>query len=72
MSARLQRRDPMPPPRRGGIGLRAAVVIGLALVVGIQLGAIPWRFRREIWQLQGAAVGLVVGYLLGRANGGRE
>lgn len=70
MSTKLQRRDASPPPRRGGARLGAALVVGLALVVGIQIGAIPWRFRREIWQLQGAAVGLVVGYLLGRANRG--
>lgn len=47
---------------RLGIGL----AIGLALIVGLQLGALPWRFRREIWQVQGALVGLVVGVVIGR------
>ena len=68
----------LPPPNRppkpaqnsrgswaivSGSGL--AVTLALAVVVGLQLGALPWRFRKEIWQLQGAVAGGLVGYLVG-------
>jgi len=57
--------------RRGGLlpsGRRPMDVvlgIGLALLVGIQLGALPWRFRRELWQAQGALIGFAAGVLVG-------
>ena len=64
-----QSREPL--ARRGG-----GVLLGLALalVVGLQLGALPWRYRREFWQLQGGLVGAAVGFVLGRvtAGGGRR
>lgn len=47
--------------RRFGAG---ALVI--AVMVGIQLGTIPWRYRRQIWQLQGFLLGAAVGYVVGR------
>jgi hypothetical protein len=47
----------------GGGGL--AVGVTLAVVVGLQLGAMPWRFRKELWQLQGALAGGLVGYVVG-------
>ena len=40
----------------------------IALVVGIQLGSIPWRYRRQIWQAQGFLLGAVAGYVLGRLS----
>jgi sulfite exporter TauE/SafE len=43
----------------------------IALVVGIQLGSIPWRYRRQIWQLQGFLLGALAGYVLGRLSGSR-
>jgi hypothetical protein len=43
----------------------------VALTIGLQLGAMPWRFRREIWQLQGAVVGMAVGVLIGRFSARR-
>jgi hypothetical protein len=43
-----------------------AVTLVLALVVGMQLGSIPWRFRRQIWQLQGFLLGALAGYVVGR------
>jgi hypothetical protein len=55
------------PSHRLGIGL----AIGLALIVGLQLGALPWRFRREIWQVQGALVGLAAGVVIGRFSARR-
>ena len=48
-------------PRRFSAG---ALVI--AVLVGIQLGTIPWRYRRQIWQLQGFLLGAAVGYVVGR------
>ena len=47
------------------------LAVGLALLVGLQLGALPWRFRREIWQVQGAVVGLAVGVVIGRLTARR-
>jgi len=46
----------------------AGVGMALALVIGIQLGALPWRYRRELWQAQGAALGVVVGLAIGRLS----
>jgi hypothetical protein len=55
-------------PVSGGL----ALVVTVTLVVGLQLGAMPWRFRRQMWQLQGALAGglagLVVGYVMGRGR----
>lgn len=42
------------------------LAIGLALLVGLQLGALPWRYRREIWQIQGFVVGIAIGVVIGR------
>ncbi|QNI71272.1 hypothetical protein [Cyanobium sp. NS01] len=46
-----------------------AVVI--AVLVGIQLGTIPWRYRRQIWQLQGFLLGGLAGYVAGRLGRSR-
>ncbi len=48
----------------------AALVI--AVLVGIQLGSIPWRYRRQIWQLQGFLVGAALGYVAGRSRSGAD
>ncbi|MBW4532232.1 MAG: hypothetical protein KME02_16235 [Aphanothece saxicola GSE-SYN-MK-01-06B] len=52
------------------IGGGLLLVLVVTLVVGLQLGALPWRFRKQMWQLQGAlaggAVGMVVGVAIGR------
>jgi len=45
-------------------GLTTALLV--ALVVGFQLGGVPWRYRKQFWQLQGAIAGAVAGYLMGR------
>ena len=55
------------PSHRLGMGL----AVGLSLIVGLQLGALPWRFRREIWQVQGALLGLAVGVVIGRISARR-
>lgn len=66
--------DPLAPRkatgrlRKGGSRL-ALLSLLAAFVVGIQLGAIPWRYRKQLWQLQGALVGAVIGYLVGRVSG---
>ena len=52
----------------GGAALTAGVVITLAVVIGIQLGGIPWRFRRQMWQLQGALMGAALGFVVGRLS----
>ena len=52
----------------GGAALTAAVAISLAVVIGIQLGGIPWRFRRQMWQLQGALMGAALGFVVGRLS----
>ena len=61
---------PIQPNKRGwlsGVGsATAAVALAVALVIGMQLGGVPWRYRKQIWQLQGALVGAAVGYLMGR------
>ena len=68
--------DPVTPPklanknipgqlRKPSQGALVAVLL-VALLVGIQLGGVPWRYRKQIWQLQGAIAGAVVGYLVGR------
>ena len=59
------------PPAKQGAGSVAAVGLALAVVIGIQLGGIPWRYRQQLWQLQGAAIGAVVGYLVGRLRAGK-
>jgi uncharacterized membrane-anchored protein YhcB (DUF1043 family) len=50
----------------------AGVGMALALMIGIQLGSLPWRYRRELWQAQGAAFGLVVGLAIGRLSASRS
>lgn len=60
------------PPRlrrliqRSSSPITLGLAIGLALLVGLQLGALPWRYRREIWQIQGAVVGIAIGVVIGR------
>ena len=68
--------DPIPVGQSGGSprrspsgGLSSGLGVGalvIAVVVGIQLGSIPWRYRRQIWQLQGFLLGSLVGYVVGR------
>jgi len=54
------------------IPMVAGVGMALALILGIQLGALPWRYRRELWQAQGAAFGMVVGLAIGRFSARRS
>lgn len=61
-------------PARGGVlgflgGGGLAVGLTLAVVVGLQLGAMPWRFRKEFLQLQGALAGGLVGFVVGWSVG---
>lgn len=55
-----------------GWPLGGGLALTLTLLVGLQLGAIPWNFHRQMWQLQGAlaggVAGLVVGYVAGRGR----
>ena len=61
----IESRKPSGLRMPGGSGL-AAITLALAVVIGIQIGGVPWRFRKQLWQLQGAALGAVVGYVVGR------
>ena len=47
-----------------GGGLTVLLVV--VLLVGLQLGGVPWRYRKQLWQLQGGVVGALVGYGVGR------
>jgi len=65
--------DPLAPRKPAGrlnkAGSRAALIaLVVAFVVGLQLGAVPWRYRKQIWQVQGALVGVVIGFVLGRLS----
>ena len=45
------------------------VLVNVASIsVGIALDRAGWRHRKQLWQLQGGAIGLVAGYLLGRSR----
>lgn len=65
--------EPITPRRRrelrqaGGRSL-GLLALAAAVVLGIQLGTIPWRYRKQLWQLQGALVGVVVGFVVGRLS----
>jgi hypothetical protein len=59
------------PQRSSAGGLGRSLGTGalvIAVVVGIQLGSIPWRYRRQIWKLQGFLLGGLVGYVVGRLS----
>lgn len=65
-------RSPAVRPKGRSMALARGVGIGallIALVVGIQLGRIPWRYRRQILLTQGFLVGALVGYVVGRVSG---
>ena len=40
----------------------------VVLLIGIQLGRLPFRYRHSLWQLQGAALGGVIGFALGQVS----
>lgn len=58
--------EPDQRPTRKATQAVLALTATAAVVVGIQLGTIPWRYRRQMWQLQGALVGAVAGFIAGR------
>ena len=45
------------------------MLLAVVLLVGIQLGGLPWRYRQQLWQLQGAVFGFLVGFGVGRLPG---
>jgi hypothetical protein len=57
-------------PRRLGGGL--ALLAALALIMGLQLGSISWRFRLQWLQLQAGLGGAVVGFVAGRLSAARR
>ena len=48
-------------------GLLVLVVV-VSVSAGIALDRAGWRHRKQLWQLQGGAIGLVAGYVLGRSR----
>ena len=44
------------------------LVIVASVSAGIAMDRVGWRHRKQLWQLQGGAIGLVAGYLLGRTK----
>lgn len=50
------------------LGVGSALALIVVLIIGIQLGRIPFRYRRQIWQVQGAALGGLVGFGLGQLS----
>lgn len=63
--ANVKNLAPSPPAQRLARRFGAGALV-IAVLVGIQLGSIPWRYRRQIWQLQGFLLGAAVGYGVGR------
>ena len=75
------RSNPETPPgqlkaqeRRGALNgvVGSLLLIVVTLMVGLQLGALPWRYRRQFLQLQGALLGGAAGFVLGRMTAGRR
>ncbi len=71
----MSRQSPAPvPAKRDSPGGRLGwmegggltVLLVVALLIGLQLGGVPWRYRKQLWQLQGGVVGALVGYGMGR------
>ena len=44
------------------------LVVVASVLAGIALDRAGWRHRKQLWQLQGGAIGLGVGYMLGRSR----
>ena len=44
------------------------LVVVVSVSAGIALDRAGWRHRKQLWQLQGGAIGLVAGYVLGRSR----
>lgn len=63
--------QPSRPARLGRSAWMTVPAVVLALWIGLQLGALPWRYRRELWQAQGVALGVVVGFAMGRLTSRR-
>jgi hypothetical protein len=47
------------------------ILLAITLMLGISLGGLRWRLHRQILQLQGAALGLAVGFVAGRLTAPR-
>ena len=45
----------------------ALIVVG-SVAAGVALDQAGWRHRKQLWQLQGGAIGLVAGFVLGRSK----
>lgn len=68
---RAKERQATPASRWPRPGVAVCVGMALTLLLGIQLGALPWRYRRELWQARGLAIGMVIGFAAGRLTARR-
>ena len=50
------------------LGWGTVLALLVVLLIGIQLGRLPFRYRHSLWQLQGAALGGVIGFALGQVS----
>ena len=50
------------------LGWGTALALLVVVLIGIQLGRLPFRYRHSLWQLQGAALGGVIGFALGQVS----
>ena len=45
----------------------ALIVVG-SVAAGVALDQAGWRHQKQLWQLQGGAIGLAAGFMLGRSK----
>ena len=50
------------------LGWGTVLALLVVLLIGIQLGRLPFRYRHSLWQLQGAALGGVIGFAVGQLS----
>ena len=50
------------------LGWGTALGLMVVLLLGIQLGRFPLRYRHSLWQLQGAVLGGVIGFAAGQVS----
>ncbi|QNI82580.1 putative membrane protein [Synechococcus sp. RS9907] len=55
-------------PHTGMTRLFLLLVVAASLWAGIALDRAGWKYRKQLWQFQGAATGFVAGFLLGRSR----
>jgi len=54
--------------RGRSLGWGTALALLTVLVIGIQFGRLPHRYRQSLWQLRGAVLGGAIGFALGQVS----